>query len=170
LRATTNYLIILPLGVLEIDKHIEDFSIDEALGYIVFRTANAMRKTFAYLFKKEGIDVTPEELAILISLWKEDGLFQSEINDKTYKDKTTVTRILERIKKKGYIEKRIDEADRRNYKIHLTEKGKALKDKIVPVALKFRDMFLKSIDDRDMDITVNTLKVLLKISNEAGYK
>ena len=115
---------------------VEDFNIEEAVGYIVFRTATEMRKSFIYHLKLAGIDLTPEELAILVTLWQEDDLSQSALIDKTLKDKTTVTRLLSRIKNKGFIEKKVNPTDRRNYTIHLTQRGKKIKDEVCPGCIK----------------------------------
>ncbi|MBB6215398.1 DNA-binding MarR family transcriptional regulator [Anaerosolibacter carboniphilus] len=147
------------------EREIESFVIEEAVGFAINRASIEMRKKLTYIFKKEGYDITPEEFSILSQLWEEDGLLQSVINDKTLKDKTTVTRLLERLKTKGLIEKRIEEADRRNYRIHLTEKGMAIKYNIIPIVIKLLDMASHNIDGEDLRITIKTLKEIVKNLN-----
>lgn len=142
------------------ESDIEGLVIDDALGFVVNRAALIMKKRLTYLLKQDGYHVTPEEFAILNRLWEEDGLFQSVINDRTLKDKTTVTRLLEKLVKKGLIQKKNDELDRRNYKIYLTEQGMALKHYIIPLALKMIEKGVRNIDNEDLRITINTLKKL----------
>lgn len=144
------------------ERDIENLVIEDALGFVLNRAAIIMRKKFTYLLKKDGYNITPEEFAILNRLWEEDGLFQSDINDRTLKDKTTVTRLLERLIKKELIHKKNDEQDRRNYKIYLTEKGLSLKYHIIPIAIKLMDKSSRNIDTDDLRITINTLKDIFK--------
>lgn len=147
------------------ERNVDFFSIENILGFVVNRTSIVMRQNLTSLFKKEGCDITPEEFAILSQLWDEDGLFQSVINEKTLKDKTTVTRLLERLQKKGLIDKKVDEADRRNYRIYLTNKGVSLKFIVIPLVIKFMDIATDNIDSDDLIITIKTLKEVSKNLN-----
>ena len=72
---------------------------------------------------QSDLDVTPEQWVVLFRLYEREGLTQSELGDRTVKDKTTVTRILDRLEKKGLLYRRRDTRDRRSQRIYLTESG-----------------------------------------------
>ena len=136
------------------------FVLEETLGFAVQRASIIMKKQLIELFQEQGYHITPEEFAILGRLWEEDGLLQSVINDKTLKDKTTVTRLLNRLIKKGLIKKKTDAADRRNYRIHLTKKGKTLKDQIIPIVEQLLAAASRNITAADLQTTIQTLKAI----------
>jgi DNA-binding MarR family transcriptional regulator len=143
-----------------INKVIESFKIEEALGSVINRASIVMKKKLAELMKEAGYDITPEEFAILSRLWDKDGLFQTEITEKTLKDKTRVTRLLGGLIEKSLVEKKIDESDRRNFHIHLTEKGKALKYEVLPIVIKLMGIASANIHKNDLEITKETLKTI----------
>lgn len=142
------------------DKMIREFKIENALGFVVNRASLIMTKKLNAMFKEAGHDITPEEFSILSRLWEEDNLFQSEINERTLKDKTRVTRLLGGLIEKSLIEKKIDETDRRNYHVCLTEKGKNLKYELLPIVMKLIDTAASNISQSDLETTIKTLKTI----------
>lgn len=153
-----------------IDKIIENFKIEEALGFVINRASIIMRKKLTALLKEAGYYITPEEFVILGRLWEEDGLFQTEITERTLKDKTRVTRLLGGLLEKSLIEKKTDESDRRNFRIHLTEKGKKLKYDLLPIIIKLIHTSSSNIPQSDLEITIKTLNTIFTnlntVSNE----
>ena len=143
-----------------IDKIIGNFKIEEALGFVINRASIIMRKKLTALLKEAGYHITPEEFVILGRLWEEDGLFQTEITERTLKDKTRVTRLLGGLLEKSLIEKKTDESDRRNFRIHLTEKGKKLKYDLLPIIIKLIHTSSSNIPQSDLEITIKTLNTI----------
>jgi len=146
------------MSQIEIDKDIKDYKVVDTLGHIVNRVAIVMRKKLTVRFKEEEVDLTPEEFAILSRLWEEDGLFQTEITERSLKDKTRVTRLLGSLTKKSFVEKKIDDRDKRSYRIFLTEKGRRYKSKVLPIIMAIMNQSTYQVSSRDLKITINTLK------------
>lgn len=57
--------------------------------------------------KFKPYDVTLEHWSLLTRLWKQDSVSQTELAIKTNKDLPTVTRCLNKLIKKGLIEKKV---------------------------------------------------------------
>lgn len=148
------------------NKNLQDFKVADSLGYVVNRVAILMRKNLTVIFNEQGIDLTPEEFAILSRLWEEDGIFQSEITERSLKDKTRVTRLLGRLSEKKFIEKKIDDMDRRNYRIFLTEKGSNHRYKVVPIIVALMAQAACQISSVDLEITSRTLQ---KVFNNLNH-
>lgn len=148
-------------------QKLEAFKMDDALGHVVNRAAIVIRKQLTLLFKEAGFSITPEEFSIISRLWEEDGLLQSEITEKTLKDKTRVTRLLSGLIEQSYVEKRVLEEDRRNYRIYLTEKGQDLKYKLLPIVIGLMGTASANISLQDMDTTIKTLKAVFVNVNKA---
>jgi MarR family transcriptional regulator, organic hydroperoxide resistance regulator len=151
---------------------IGKFNIENALGFVVNRASLVMTRKLNSMFKESGYNITPEEFVILSRLWEEDNLLQSEINERTLKDKSRVTRLLGGLAEKSLIEKRVDEADKRNLHINLTDKGKKMKYEILPIVIKLIKMSSNDIPRSDLEITIKTLKAIFNnvnsISKEKG--
>lgn len=143
----------------------EVFRLDEALGHVVNRAAIIIRRKLTELFKAAGHNITPEEFAIISRLWEEDGLLQSEITEKTLKDKTRVTRLLGGLIEKSLAKKQVYEEDRRNYRIYLTDKGKTLKYQLIPIVNGLMEASVRNIPKSDLEITVNTLRTIFNNLN-----
>ena len=121
------------------------YDMDNAIGYLIGHTAMRIKIGLRRLFVQSGLDVTPEQWVVLFRLYERDGLTQSELGDRTVKDKTTVTRILDRLEKKGLLYRRRDTRDRRSQRIHLTESGTTVLGALMPLvhnygAALFNDM------------------------------
>lgn len=149
----------------EMDFLIENFHIDDALGHIINRAAIIIRKQLTVKVKEAGYNITPEEFSILSRLWEKDRISQKELVEKTLKDKTRVTRLLGGLIDKCYIKKDIEESDRRNYIVYLTEEGKALKLCIIPIVIKLMKQTAEGIEQRDIDVTKKVLGKIFKNLN-----
>ena len=136
------------------------FSLDDSLGFILGRTALKMKNSFNQALKPH--DITVEQWGLLNRLWEKDGVSQKELAEKSCKDQPNITRILDKLEEKGLIRREPDPDDRRAFLIYLTGDGKALKNKLVPIAHQTLERVLTGITAEETD----QLKVLLnKIFN-----
>lgn len=78
-------------------------------------------------------DITSEQWSVLFHVVHDEGMIQKTIAELTFKDKPTITRILNQLEQKGYIVRKADEQDRRSYRIYSTEQGKRLMDETEPL-------------------------------------
>ena len=46
----------------------------DSLGFIIYRTALALKSALQRFFKENGFEITAEQWAIIRHLWEEDGL------------------------------------------------------------------------------------------------
>jgi len=75
-------------------------------------------------FKDHNIYLTREQWSILAVLWKNDGCSQQVLAEATYRDKPSITRLIDNLEKEGYVERKADKNDRRLNLIFLTQKGR----------------------------------------------
>jgi len=136
------------------------FTLDESLGYIINRTALRLKQELYQTFKTKGYNITPEQWAVLNRLWEQEGLSQVELADKTFKDKPNVTRMLDVLEKRNFIFRQRDETDRRAFKVYLTEDGKRLKEKLIPLAIEVLERGQENLTNEDIEylrIKLNTI-------------
>src|SRR3982751_6871400 len=108
--------------------------VDNALGFWIHRVYQASRNEMFRAFRDKGEDVTPEQWAVLIRLWERDGRTQSDLSEATFRDRPTMSRILDGMEQRELVERRADKTDGRARLIHLTRRGRDLQKKLVPVA------------------------------------
>ncbi|MGJ4752289.1 MarR family winged helix-turn-helix transcriptional regulator [Leptospira kmetyi] len=137
---------------------MSEFRIENTLGYRVNRCGIAMRQDLRRRFNEQGHSITPEEWIILNRLWENDGLTQNEISQKTIKDKTTVTRFLSKMEEDGLIQRKSSKEDKRVNHVHLTAKGKKLKELLIPIAKELMSNAAEGISQEHLRITLETLK------------
>ena len=84
--------------------------------------------------------VTGPQLWALRIIYNEGQLSMGELSDKMYLHMSTVSGIIDRLEKKGYVERKRDSTDRRVVKINLTKEGKRLVQK-APAAAQGRLLY-----------------------------
>ncbi len=136
------------------------FLLDAALGFVVARTSHAMRGSFRETVSNAGHDITPEEWGLLSRLWEQDGQRPAELAESTLRDRSTVTRLLDRMVEKGLARREVDPEDRRGMQTWLTPAGRALRDELVPVTEELLRRTTDGISERDLRVTVRTLRRL----------
>lgn len=72
----------------------------------------------------------PGQPPILFKLWKNDGCSQKEIAEKLGLKPATITVMLNRMEKAGWLERRSDPGDLRISRVFLTEKARAIRPKV----------------------------------------
>jgi DNA-binding MarR family transcriptional regulator len=127
------------------------YDMDNAIGYLIGHTAMRIKIGLRRLFVRSGLDVTPEQWVVLFRLHEREGLTQSELGDRTVKDKTTVTRILDRLEKKGLLARRRDPRDRRSQRIFLTEAGSTVLDALMPLVHGYGHALFGGLSPGDSD-------------------
>src|SRR5262252_7238556 len=105
------------------------------------------------LFAEQGEEVTPEQWMVLIRLWEKDGVSQSELSDATLRDAPTMSRILRGMETRGIVQRRRSTEDARVQTVHLTRRGRALKDKLVPVVRALVERLVRGIEPADIATT-----------------
>ena len=131
-------------------QKIETFSLDESLGFWLYRSHIQVSAALRQTFQDAGYDLTPEQWAVLLRLREQKGLNQSQLGEKTSKDRHNITRILKQLNRRGYIEKLHDEKDKRAFHVYLAPAGRSILKELKPVVLKHRDRVCKGFSKDDL--------------------
>jgi DNA-binding MarR family transcriptional regulator len=91
-----------------------------------------------------------------------EGLSQAELADYLDMEPIPVGRVIDRLEKAGYIERRADPADRRRWRLYLTAKAHAIVDEMDVIADGLRDDALQGVDDAAFE---TLLRVLTQIKD-----
>jgi DNA-binding MarR family transcriptional regulator len=136
----------------------DDYSpTQNSLGFIIYRTALALKSALQRFFKENGFEITAEQWAIIRHLWEEDGLSQREIAEKTSKDKPNITRMIDALEQKRLVFRQPDPQDRRKYCIYLTREGKHLQERLLPLAQNLRERVTQNLTAQEIKFLQDTL-------------
>ena len=80
-------------------------------------------KTLNREFLKAGFDLSREQYELLQVLWAEDHVNQQTISKRLQKDKYNVTKLLNTLTKRGFVQRKMGQEEKRNNFVVLTEKG-----------------------------------------------
>jgi len=90
-------------------------------------------------FSGSGIEVTPVQVMLLFFLQQNDGLSLTQISQGLMLENPTVTGLIDRLEKSGYVERSDHPNDRRVYLVHLTEKGNKVAKKALPIVKRLNE-------------------------------
>jgi len=136
------------------------FDYQKIVLHWVNRLSFLNRKELSTLFRRAKHPISPEEWAILLVLWEKGAQSPSTLADKTVKDRTTVTRLIDAMVRKGLVCRTEDSNDRRRSVVELTDHGLGLKGELVPIAQSLIARSITNIPDEDLEITTRTLKAM----------
>ena len=105
---------------------IEQFSFDIQLIFAILngKVSAAINRKLSRNFRQNGMEITPEQWTVLIFLWEKDGVTQQELCNATFKDKPSMTRLIDNMERQHLVVRISDKKDRRTNLIHLTRDGK----------------------------------------------
>jgi DNA-binding MarR family transcriptional regulator len=115
------------------DSDAQEFVIEDSLGYLVNRVARLMAEQLAAELRPAGVSIGP--WAVLLFLWERDGRTQAELSRVVAIEPPTMVRTIDRMVRDGLVTRVPDPHDGRASRIHLTERGRSLRDQLVPKAV-----------------------------------
>jgi DNA-binding MarR family transcriptional regulator len=144
----------------------KDITTREPVGPMLIRTARAVGNMLQRMFVSRGFDISAEHWTIMANLFfHQNGQFQQQLADRTYKDKAAITRLVDGLEKRGLVIREEGSTDRRQKKICLTEKGEKLMGELFPVAKMAQERGLQGIDPERMVVFEEVLQQIFKNAN-----
>lgn len=124
----------------------------------LFKTRMSFRQTLQRALKQNNVDMTFEMLQIMHRLWREQGVSQQFLAEKTAKDKACLTNLINNLEKKGWVVRKEDPTDRRNRLVYLTEEGENLSKQVTPLIQNIYQQTGEEIGMKQLEVCINLLK------------
>lgn len=106
--------------------------LDDATAYRVLRLARRLRYSLACTLEGWGTGLSPEQYIILFRLSERDGRAQKDLVDPVLDDRPNITRMVQALEQRGFVERRDDPEDGRVRRVHLTDQGRAFFEALRP--------------------------------------
>lgn len=103
----------------------------ESLDFLLAQVSRLHHTRAHTLF--ESLGLYRGQPPVLHALWDQDGLTHSELAERLHVTPATMTRMIQRMEKAGFVTRRPDEQDQRVSRVHLTKAGRAIRAKLQAV-------------------------------------
>jgi DNA-binding MarR family transcriptional regulator len=137
----------------------------EKLERVIFYSLDKSIKTYRQFaqrrFIEAGLDITIDQWLVLNAIHEKPDISQLEIAEKVFKDAASVTRIIDLLIKKNYLERETHNSDRRRFSLNLTKEGKTLLKNISKVVEQNRTKALKGINEKELLQMKETLNLII---------
>ena len=110
------------------------FKKGELYSFITGKASIAIARRLQKKFNTAGLNLTIEQWSVLYHLWKEDGKSQQELCNATFRDKPSITRLVDNLEKLQLVKRVASENDRRINKIYLTKQALKLQEQTMGFA------------------------------------
>ncbi|HEX8332890.1 MAG TPA: MarR family transcriptional regulator [Segetibacter sp.] len=134
------------------------FKKGELYSFVTGMASTAVGRRLQKNFKQAGLEVTIEQWSVLYHLWKEDGLSQQELCDRSFRDKPSITRLLDNLEKQKLVKRKASKNDRRKNLIELTDAARQLQEMTMEVANQTLNEALAGVSSDDVELCKSVLQ------------
>ena len=134
------------------------FKRGELYSVINGMASTAVARRLQKNFRQAGLEITIEQWSVLYHLWKEDGLSQQELGNRTFRDKASTTRLIDNLEKQELVTRVASKDDRRINLVYLTDTAKPLQQITYELANKTMNESLQNITKEEIEVVKNVLQ------------
>ena len=134
------------------------FKKGELYSFITGKASTAIARRLQKKFNSSGLNVTIEQWSVLYHLWKNDGISQQELCNATFRDKPSITRLVDNLEKLQLVKRVASESDRRINMIFLTKQGQKLEEETMILAEQTLNEALEGIPSQNINLCKEILQ------------
>ncbi|WP_417208978.1 MarR family winged helix-turn-helix transcriptional regulator [Antarctobacter sp.] len=108
-------------------------SLESLAGHLIRRLHQTSTQVFHSRTKAAGLDLTPVQFAAMKEIRETPGIDQASLAARIAYDRATIGGVIDRLEQKGWVHRTISPRDRRAREVTLTEAGKRIFAKALPV-------------------------------------
>ena len=132
------------------------------LGLLIRSAHNSMTERFVQNVFNSGLDISMDQWMILGPIWQLESPSQKELGEICFRDKPSITRIIDSLEKKSLVVRVPDQIDHRIKRVILTNAGKQLFYDVLPIMEKTREEVRGDIPEEEIQIFKNVLSKIIK--------
>ncbi|MBY0246012.1 MAG: MarR family transcriptional regulator [Sphingobacteriaceae bacterium] len=133
----------------------------ELYTFLTGQASTALGRRLQRNLKNENLDISIEQWSLLYRLWQNDGQTQQQLCESTFRDKPSITRLIDNLEKQNLVLRVADENDRRINRIFLNEKAKDIQAKSLTAADQTLSEALENVTDHDLEVCKAVLTKVL---------
>jgi DNA-binding MarR family transcriptional regulator len=126
-------------------------AIEDRFIFLISKVCQKLIINLQKAFSESGVEVTPIQVMLLFFLQKNDGSSLTQISQGLMLENPTVTGLIDRIEKLGYVKRSDHPNDRRVYLVNITEKGNRVAKKALPIIKKLNEQIKEGYSKSEID-------------------
>lgn len=135
-----------------------NINFENAIGPWLGKTVKLIDYFLQESLNEWNLDLTKEQVIVLKRLHDQDGMNQNELAFITLRNKSSLTRLLSNMEKKGYILRKQSTIDKRIKHVHLTNLGEEVFNKIRPILKNLIATIENDVSEDEKQQLISTLK------------
>ncbi len=135
----------------DLPKYIPDAYPTTLIRAIYVRNYTSMKEIL------RPFDITPVQWRVLTNLQEFDGQNVNALAERSYTDRTNLSRAVASLEQDGLVERRREERDQRNVLVFITEAGRQRFEAARPAALQDIDFVLEGLSKSEIDTLMELL-------------
>ena len=136
------------------------FKKGELYSFITGKASTAIARRLQKKFNAAGLNITIEQWSVLYHLWKQEGISQQELCNATFRDKPSITRLVDNLEKLNLVKRVASENDRRINLIYLTKQALKLQEETMTLADETLNEALITVPVEKVDICKEVLHLV----------
>jgi DNA-binding MarR family transcriptional regulator len=140
-------------------KHWHEAVPNDRMAHLVKDTARSFLRSLQTRLAQHGVSLG--HWTFLRILWEQDGVTQRELSQIAGLMEPTTAVALRSMEALGYLRREKMPGNKKNMYVFLTDEGKALRKKLVPLAEEVNKQAVRGLKPADLDTTRRTLLVML---------
>jgi DNA-binding MarR family transcriptional regulator len=136
------------------------FKKGELYSFITGKASTAIARRLQKKFNVAGLNITIEQWSVLYHLWKEHGLSQQQHCHATFRDKPSITRLVDNLEKLNLVKRVASDSDRRINLIYLTKQGQKLEEETIRLADQTLNEALRGVPIAKIDVCKEVLQIV----------
>ena len=134
------------------------FKKGELYSVITGIASTAVARRLQKNFREGGLEITIEQWSVLYHLWKEDCISQQELCNRTFRDKPSITRLIDNLEKQKLVKRVASKDDRRINQVCLTDTGRQLQQVTVDIANQTMNEALEGVNKDEIEMVKGVLQ------------
>jgi DNA-binding MarR family transcriptional regulator len=126
-------------------------TVEDRLIFLISKVYQKLIINLQKAFSENGVEVTPIQVMLLFFLQKNNGSSLTQISQGLMLENPTVTGLIDRLEKLGYVKRSNHPDDRRVYLIYLTEKGNMVAKRALPIIKKLNEEIKAGYSKKEID-------------------
>lgn len=135
---------------------------EKCMGFMTFTASRTLVASLHKHMAEMGLDLTSEQWGLLTMFWNRGDITQEELARVACVDKSTVSRALGGMERRGWIVRRLDPADTRRKILSLTDEADVLKQDSLQAVQATLAQALQGIDPEECATCLKVLGLVKK--------
>jgi len=120
-------------------------------GFLMAKIRQVAGRILERMLKDSNVEISSAQGRIMFALWQQDGVSINELAKKTQLKNSTLTSMLDRLEKMGYIRRQRSKKDRRKILLERTNKDKNLESEYVRLSQEHTKLFYHGFSEDQID-------------------